>query len=290
MDSSQRKLGQVDYLASYLQHLRVVKRRAENTVLAYQSDLQQFFLWLDQEQLSCVSVNSQQVTQYLIWRMSQGAKSSTSNRAVSSLKGFYKHQVQTGAMVVNPCLGIKSPKRALGQQMALTVEQVDQLLAAPDLTLLIGIRDKAMLELLYATGITVSELISLECQDINLARKQLVVPDKTGSGRVVPLIDAAIKYLNKYLDSSRSQWLAGDIQVLFLSRRGAAMTRQAFWYRVSYYAQIAGLPDVSARQLRKAFAVHLLSNGVSGEQMQELMGHQTRLSTDSYLQLVSLSK
>ncbi len=274
-------------LIEYVQFLRHKKNLAANSVLAYQRDLQQYGLWLEDNDLECQDVDQRHVTQYLLYKMKSGAKANSSARTISALKGFYSYLQLFHHVLINPCSAIKAPPPIKTSQAVLTFTEVEQLLLSPDLTLLIGIRDRAMLELLYATGISISELVSLKCDDINFSKAKLTIKGKGAKNREIPLIENALNHVKSYMREARTQLLKDrDCEYLFVNKQAKSMTRQAFWYRIKYYVQAQGMKEsVSAQQVRKAFAVHLLNKGVEVEQMQYLLGHTAQASTEAYNKL-----
>lgn len=276
-------------LFKYIEYLSQTKCLASNSVLAYQRDLKQFVEWLNDQQLNCLNVDQSQLTHYLLSRMRSGAKQASSARTISSLKGFYKFLQLTGCVVFSPCAAIKAPANKASSKAALSAEQVLKLLDSPEQTAVIGLRDKAMLELLYATGISITELVMLQIGDIHLKKQQLMVRGSARKERVIPLIESAVTYLESYLKKSRPILLKSHASgYLFINRQGKGMTRQAFWYRIKFYVASSGLDEsISAQQLRKAFAVHLLAKGIDLEQMQYLLGHSVKVSTEVYYQPVS---
>jgi integrase/recombinase XerD len=277
--------------SEYIEYIAHQKKLARNTVLAYQRDLQQFGLWLQENNLNCKDVDQRHIMQFLLQKMQHGAKASSSSRTISTLKSFYIFLQLSQGLISNPCLGIKPPTLEHHSKEIMTLAEVEQLLQSPDLNSLIGIRDRAMLELLYATGISITELILIRCCDINLAKANLTIESKGAKQREIPLIKSAIEHVKYYLKRARMQLLREhSCEYLFVNKQAKNMTRQAFWYRIKYYVQTQGMNgSVSAQQLRKAFAVHLLDKGIEVEQMQYLLGHSAKKSTQAYRKTLSKS-
>ena len=209
-------------------------------------------------------------------------------RMVSSTRGFYRYCLRESLLSSDPALRLEPPKLGRSLPKTLTESEVEALLAAPDLSIAIEQRDKAMLELLYASGLRVSELIGLTMASINLRQGVVRVIGKGGKERLVPLGDQAIDYLQQYFAGARKEFLAqiGDdlnSAIVFLSRRGHMMTRQAFWYRIKLYASRVGLTTaLSPHALRHAFATHLLNHGADLRVVQVLLGHSDLSTTQIY--------
>ena len=209
-------------------------------------------------------------------------------RMVSSARGFYRYCLRESLLSSDPALRLEPPKLGRSLPKTLTESEVEALLAAPDLSIAIEQRDKAMLELLYASGLRVSELIGLTMASINLRQGVVRVIGKGGKERLVPLGDQAIEYLQQYFAGARKEFLAqiGDdlnSAIVFLSRRGHMMTRQAFWYRIKLYASRVGLTTaLSPHALRHAFATHLLNHGADLRVVQVLLGHSDLSTTQIY--------
>ena len=209
-------------------------------------------------------------------------------RMVSSARGFYRYCLRESLLSSDPALRLEPPKLGRSLPKTLTESEVEALLAAPDLSIAIEQRDKAMLELLYASGLRVSELIGLTMASINFRQGVVRVIGKGGKERLVPLGDQAIEYLQQYFAGARKEFLAqiGDdlnSAIVFLSRRGHMMTRQAFWYRIKLYASRVGLTTaLSPHGLRHAFATHLLNNGADLRVVQVLLGHSDLSTTQIY--------
>ena len=209
-------------------------------------------------------------------------------RMVSSARGFYRYCLRESLLSSDPALRLEPPKLGRSLPKTLTESEVEALLAAPDLSIAIEQRDKAMLELLYASGLRVSELIGLTMASINLRQGVVRVIGKGGKERLVPLGDQAIDYLQQYFAGARKEFLAQigvdpNSAIVFLSRRGHMMTRQAFWYRIKLYASRVGLTTaLSPHGLRHAFATHLLNHGADLRVVQVLLGHSDLSTTQIY--------
>jgi len=204
-------------------------------------------------------------------------------RLISSLKSFYKFLVLDGMIKKNPAVSLSSPKTWLSLPKFLTVSEVELLLHQPDEKDIHGIRDKAMLELLYATGLRVSELVSLKIKDLNLEDGFLLCLGKGGKERIVPIGDSAASAIRRYIDEARPLLLKQPINFLFLTRRGSPFTRQGFWKLLKSYAKKADLKlKISPHILRHTFATHLLERGADLRSVQLMLGHSQITTTQVY--------
>ncbi|MCJ8337640.1 MAG: tyrosine-type recombinase/integrase [Pseudomonadales bacterium] len=268
---------------SYITHIAKTRQLVENSLLAYRHDLSKFSVWLLSKQLALLQVDSLTMQQYFIWRTTEGYNASSSARMLSCLKGFFRYLQLFNIVSADPCFNLKPPKVLAVNAPSLTEIEVEAMLQAPDLITAIGLRDKAMLECLYASGLNVSELISLKLQQLDIAAGTVQV---SGSRqRLVPLGEEACYWLKKYLQQTRMQMLSSaDSDQLFVSTRGTKMTRQAFWYRVKYYAlKVSVTSKISPQGLRRAFAEHLLANGAKLQHVQQMLGHTDLSATQSYI-------
>lgn len=261
---------------------------SNNTLAAYRRDLQSLSTWLKENQppsLSLLDVSKLHLLQYIAWRGTNGAKSSTMARVLSSLRRFYRYHVRINSITEEPTALIESPK--LGRPLPGTISetQVEALINAPHIEEPLGLRDRAMLELLYATGLRVSELISLDHTQISLQQGVLRVMGKGNKERLVPMGDEAVDWLERYRLDARPILMQGKgtSNQFFVTQRGSGMTRQAFWYIVKRYAQIAYMSqNISPHTLRHAFATHLLNHGADLRVVQLLLGHSDLSTTQIY--------
>jgi len=261
---------------------------SNNTLAAYRRDLQGFDKWLSEQHAhitNLFSVDKSLLQQYLAFRGQTGAKASTMARVLSSLRGFYRYQVRTGALAEDPTALIASPKLGRLLPETLSERQVNALLEAPEILDPIGLRDKAMLELIYATGLRVSELIGLEISQVSLQQGVLRVMGKGNKERLVPMGDEAVEWIERYQLESRPLLIQGKgtSEHLFVTQRGSGMSRQAFWYLIKRYALIAHIHQkISPHTLRHAFATHLLNHGADLRVVQLLLGHNDLSTTQIY--------
>ncbi len=255
---------------------------SENTLSAYRHDLSAFAAWAAQRGITIEQARAGDVQ---AWLASQAAQSSrTSARRLSSLRGLFHYLVREERLAHDPTAQISAPR--IGRQLpkSLTEAEVDALLAAPDTTTATGLRDRAMLEVLYATGLRVSELVRLSVVQINLRQEVVRIMGKGGKERLVPLGEQAIDWLQRYMTTARLELFHGPPDlVVFPSRRGTMMTRQTFWYAIKKYATLAGISKpLSPHVLRHAFATHLLNHGADLRVVQMLLGHTDISTTQIY--------
>lgn len=268
----------------FLDALWLERGLSENTLAAYRSDLSGLSLWLQQQELDLLTAGRAELLHYLQQRVEQGAKPRSSARLLSSIRRFYRHLVRERQLSEDPSARIDAPKLGRSLPKSLTEEEVDALLAAPDPANLLGMRDRAMLEVLYASGLRVSELVGLTLPQLNLQQGLVKVIGKGNKERLVPLGEEALNWVERYMREARGL-LLGSIQndVLFPSRRSSAMTRQAFWQLIKRYALQAGISKpLSPHTLRHAFATHLLNHGADLRVVQLLLGHSSLSTTQIY--------
>lgn len=255
-----------------------------NTLAAYRQDLCGFARWLAGRGASLESFAQPDLYDFLAARLAAGYQARSNARLLSGLRRFCQWQMRTGAISRDPTALIEGPKLGRNLPKAPAEAQIDALLAAPDPAAPEGLRDKAMLELMYATGLRVSELVSLELAQVNLRQGVLRVRGKGDKERLVPIGDEAVHWLQRYVTEARPA-LAGrsGSQQLFVGAGGRILTRQAFWALVKRYAAHAALPaDLSPHGLRHAFATHLLNHGADLRALQLLLGHASLSTTQIY--------
>lgn len=275
------------YLAAYECYLQNEKNASANTVSSYMRDLKQFASYAAERQLGIVDITQTHVSTYMDYLSGLGKSPATVSRSLASIKGFFTYLVSLDVVDKNPASNIAAAKAEKKLPQVLTGKEVERLLAQPKCTDMKGYRDKAMLELLYATGIRVTELISLNITDINLAGSFIRCESK-GKERIIPLYPAAVDALAVYIHNIRPKMIA-DIneQALFVNVSGDRMSRQGFWKIVKNYQEKARIDkDITPHTLRHSFATHLLENGADIHSIQEMMGHSDISSTQVYAQLV----
>ncbi|BFM21371.1 site-specific tyrosine recombinase XerD [Gilvimarinus japonicus] len=270
---------------AYLDRVWLEKGLSENSLASYRRDLQGFARYLaSQDSSLAASLGSQRVLAYLAWRHAKGYTSRSTARLLSCLRGFYRDQVREGLQECDPLVGIESPKLPKSLPKLLTERDVEALLKAPDVSEPVGLRDRAMLEVLYACGLRVSELTGLTVTLLNLRQGVVKVMGKGSKERLVPLGEEANYWLERYIREARPL-LVGErpIEVLFPSTRRQMMTRQTFWHRIKHWALVAGIDKpLSPHTLRHAFATHLLNHGADLRVVQLLLGHSDLSTTQIY--------
>lgn len=257
---------------------------SDNTLSAYRTDLRGLAMWLAQQDSELMRVRREQLLAYLAHRTENGAKTRSTARLLSTIRHFYRHQVREGHLKVDPSAQISSPKLRRTLPETLTESEVEALLQAPDTGTRLGLRDRAMLEVLYACGLRVSELVKMRLDQVNLRVGCLRIIGKGSKERLVPLGEDAMTWLNRYQDEARSDFLRGRPgDNLFISQRGTALTRQAFWHLIKRYALKAGIrKTLSPHTLRHAFATHLVNHGADLRVVQLLLGHSDLSTTQIY--------
>jgi integrase/recombinase XerD len=257
---------------------------SENTLAAYRNDLNGLAAWLSGRGGGLVSARREHLLDYLSERVINGARPRTTARLLSSLRRFYRYLVREGRLSGDPTVRIDTPRIGRPLPDSLSEEEVEILLDAPAVAEALGLRDRAMLELLYACGLRVSELVNLTMEQIDLTQGVVRLMGKGSKERLVPLGEEAADWLQRYIAQSRPELAAGaSARALFITRRGKAMTRQAFWYRLRHYAVKSGINKaLSPHTLRHAFATHLLNHGADLRVVQMLLGHSDLSTTQIY--------
>lgn len=274
-----------DYIAQYRIYLEQEKHASANTVSSYIRDVTQFCAWLP-EGSDLRRVKPAAVSDYLTYLTDRGRSAATVIRSAASIKSFYNYLVVSDAMKANPAKGIAAAKAERKCPQILTGREVELLLEQPKCVDEKGFRDRAMLELLYATGIRVSELIALNREDVNLQEAFLRCGGEKRE-RIIPLYPRAVKALRDYIQTVRPRLAGQEEPALFVNMNGQRMTRQGFWKIVKYYQGKAEITkDITPHTLRHSFAVHLLENGADLRSIQEMLGHADISSTQIYAQIV----
>lgn len=278
----------MDLLTAYENYLLNIKCASANTVASYMRDLRQFSTYLAQtEALRLELCSNDCVCRYVEHLNAQGRSSATIARAVASLRSFYAYCLSEGLVAVDPVREVPHQKAEKKLPQILTGREVELLLEQPKCTDLKGYRDKAMLEMLYATGMRVSEMISLNVGDVSLAGA-FVKCENGGKLRIIPLYPAAVKALSAYITDVRPKMVASPLEAaLFVNLSGDRMTRQGFWKIIKHYQETAQISkDITPHTLRHSFAAHLLENGADLHSLQEMLGHSDISSTQIYTQVV----
>ncbi len=280
----------LDIISTYENYLSKVKKASGNTVSSYMRDIRQFSDWLERtEGTELLNAVQQNISVYLTHLQDQGKSGATVSRTLASLKNFYVYAVSSGFLEASPITDqIHVDRGERKPPQILTGREVELLLSQPVTTDSKGLRDKAMLEVMYATGIRVTELIELNVEDVNLGMG-FVRCNGAKKSRVIPLYPAALKALASYLNDARPLMaVSASEDALFVNVSGVRMSRQGFWKILKYYQSKAGIEkDITPHTLRHSFAVHLLENGADLSALQELMGHSDISSTQMYASLVN---
>lgn len=278
-------LADLSVIESFADALWMERGLSRNTLAAYQSDLKAVALWLQKEKgRDLLKVRREDLLDYLVMLSKRGRKPRSSARLLSCLRQFYQHALREGWTKTDPTTRIDAPKLGRPLPKSLTEEEVESLLDAPDTEEPEGLRDRVMLEVLYATGLRVSELVGLRLEQVSLTQGLVRVIGKGGKERLVPLGDEALNWLERFIKGGRFDILGErPCAELFPTRRGSGMTRQAFWYLIKRHAQQAGISKhLSPHTLRHAFATHLLNHGADLRVVQMLLGHSDLSTTQIY--------
>ena len=279
----------LDLVRAYENYLSKVKHASTNTVSSYMRDIRQFAAWLfESEDTEVVDATQQNISRYISYLESQGRSGATVSRALASLKNFYAYVVSSGFLETTPVVEIHVERGEKKDPQILTGKEIELLLSQPICVDAKGFRDKAMLEVMYATGIRVTELINLNIDDVNLDLGIIKCSDSRKS-RSIPLYPAALRALSNYLDRARYGLLADPSEkALFVNVSGVRMSRQGFWKILKHYQNTAHIEkEITPHTLRHSFAVHLLENGADVGAVQELMGHSDISSTQVYTHMIN---
>ncbi|NTS75448.1 site-specific tyrosine recombinase XerD [Catenovulum sp. SM1970] len=270
-------------LDDFIEHLWIELGLSQNTMAAYKRDLNQFNHYLIHQKIALLDVQELDVSAYLVHLYDKNIGARSVARKLSCLRKFYSYLLLEKQINHDPCANIDSPKQAKPLPKTLSEKDVEALLEAPNVDDDIELRDKAMLELLYACGLRVTELVSLQLEQINLRQGVIRVTGKGNKERLVPMGEEAAEWLAQYIKYARPNLIAAGHNVVFASKRGQQMTRQTFWHRIKYYAVQAGIrSDLSPHTLRHAFATHLVNHGADLRVVQTLLGHSDLSTTQIY--------
>lgn len=274
-------------IETFLDHYWLSSGASQNTLSAYQSDLKQFEKWLES---SLPQADEKSIQGYFEYRQIESMSTSTQARILTCLRTFYRFLLDQSLIKVDPTKEIIHPKQVKKLPVFLNVVEVEKLLNAPDKKTIFGIRDRAMLELLYSCGLRVSELINLSYHNINLNEEYILIHGKGNKERVLPMGEVAIEHLLDYEKNARP-FLTKNSQTesYFLSNRGSSMSRQNFFYIIKGYAELAGIEkNLSPHTLRHAFATHLVQNGADLRSVQLMLGHSDISTTQIYTHIQNI--
>jgi integrase/recombinase XerD len=268
----------------FLDAVWVERGLSPNTLSAYRADLTALDRWLQTRETSAIKASRADVLAFIQWRVEAGARPRSTARQLSSFRRFYRYLVRDGVNKEDPTAQIAMPKIGRSLPKSLSEEEVEALLSAPEIEDPLGNRDRTMLEVLYATGLRVSELVNLKASQVNMNQGVLRIVGKGDRERLIPLGEEAVSWLLKFLKGARLEiLLERQTEYLFPTRRGDRMTRQAFWHIIKRYAQKAGVQKaLSPHTLRHAFATHLLNHGADLRVVQMLLGHSDLSTTQIY--------
>ncbi|QQE76917.1 site-specific tyrosine recombinase XerD [Alicyclobacillus sp. SO9] len=274
-----------EWISGFIDYLSVERGLSKNTLESYQRDLTSFAVYLKKlSSTGLLEANRTHLLGYMSYLQSCGRANSTMSRNLASLRSFYHYLLRSEVIEADPTVHVETPKIEKRLPKVLTVDEVERLLSAPNTASASGIRDKAMLELLYATGIRVTELISIQISDVNLSAGFLKCMGKGSKERIIPIGDVAQGALRGYLNGSRDKLLRKhQTEALFLNHLGEQMSRQGFWKLLKKYSQAAGITkDITPHTLRHSFATHLLERGADLRSVQEMLGHADISTTQIY--------
>ena len=278
----------LDLIAAYEKYLTKVKQASANTIASYMRDMRQFSNWLESQGVDVVDATQLNISDYLSHMESDGRSGATISRSLASLKNFYSYVVSSGFLEKTPVVDIHIDRGEKKIPQILTGREIELLLAQPAAIDPKGIRDKAMLEVMYATGIRVTELIQLDMEDVNLELGTIRCSG-TRKSRSIPLYPGALKALSHYMNDIRRTMIADPRErALFVNISGVRMSRQGFWKILKHYQDTAHIEkEITPHTLRHSFAVHLLENGADLGSLQELMGHSDISSTQMYTHMIN---
>ena len=266
-------------IRSFLDSLYIEKGLSKNTVSSYKNDISSFLSWLNKKQINYQQVSGKNINEFISNLFNSGLKSSSINRKISSIKHFYLFLSKKKIIKYSPADEIETPKQEKYLPVSMSEDEVERLLGSPNSNRIIERRDKAMIEILYATGMRISELVNLKLTDVDFNRSVLKVFGKGSKERLVPYGEKAAEALDVYLRDRKKS----DSKNVFLSNRGSQITRGAFWQRIKIYIKRENLKSsISPHTLRHAFATHLLNRGADLRSVQILLGHSDLSTTQIY--------
>ena len=270
---------------NFLEFLQKDKKLTDNTLQSYKRDISQYESYIEKNNLDYASIDEEGIKGYLAYLQENGKKTSTVSRNLASIRSFYQYSVRIKDLKADPTENVQSPKIEKRIPNVLSTKEVELLLEQPEDTDLKGIRDKAMLEFAYATGMRVTEIISLDIKDINVKEGYVICRAGTKQ-RTIPLGEMSIKALKSYVDESRPYLIKSDDEPsLFVNINGKRLTRQGFWKIVKFYKEQAHIDkEITPGVLRHSFATHLLQNGADLKAIQTMLGHSDISSTQVYMQ------
>ena len=278
-----------EQVEDYLRYSQIERGLSANTITSYRQDLTAFINFLKKEHLKTWPTKALDIDAFLAQQRDLNKATSSISRLISSLRKFYQWLVRQNIQKINPMLEIDSPKKRRSLPVALTVDEINHLLEQPNTNKKLGLRDRALLETLYATGIRVSELINLKFNDLHEELKLIKVFGKGSKERLIPISEVALSWIDSYKEKVRDPLIlkvGQNSDFIFLNSRGTALTRQAVWQIIKKYCNMAGIQkNVTPHTLRHTFATHLLENGADLRVVQEILGHSDISTTQIYTNL-----
>ena len=278
-----------EQVEDYLRYSQIERGLRANTITSYRQDLTAFINFLKKEHLKTWPTKALDIDAFLAQQRDLNKATSSISRLISSLRKFYQWLVRQNIQKINPMLEIDSPKKRRSLPVALTVDEINHLLEQPNTNKKLGLRDRALLETLYATGIRVSELINLKFNDLHEELKLIKVFGKGSKERLIPISEVALSWIDSYKEKVRDPLIlkvGQNCDFIFLNSRGTALTRQAVWQIIKKYCNMAGIQkNVTPHTLRHTFATHLLENGADLRVVQEILGHSDISTTQIYTNL-----
>lgn len=270
------------YILDFIKYLEEIKNASKNTLQAYQNDLKKLQTFLEKQNISSVSkISETNLNSYILTLEKEGMSPASVSRNIASIKAFLLYLIKHGIISTDPSERIKPPKVMKKSPQVIETGLVDKLLSQPNLTTKKGIRDRAILELLYATGIKVTELISMKLTDINLSGRYITCGERRE--RIVPFGKSAKAALSEYLNIRTVDFDKNNSEFLFLNTVGEQLSRQGLWKILKSYAKTAGLSEINPNTIRHSFAAHLIDNGADLGSVQEFLGHSDITTTQLYL-------
>lgn len=271
-------------LINFEKYLRFERELSDNTVKSYIRDLKTYIKYLKENKSSVVEANKTLILTYLMQLQKDDKSTATISRSIASIRSMYQYLLNEGEIKRDPTINLKTPKQEKKIPEVLSLDEVEIFLNQPNTETPKGARDRAMLELLYATGIKVSELITLDLEDINIAMEYIYCSKGTPNERAIPIGKTAIKMIKNYTENYRTELIDNDEEkAYFVNYKGKRLTRQGFWKIIKHYAKISNIDkDITPNTLRHSFAVHMLENGADLKSVQEMLGHLDISTTNIY--------
>jgi len=275
-----------DLIREYISYLRVEKGLAKNSLSAYEGDLARLSVWAEKNNLELKDLTRQDLREWLIDLAGEKLSENSKRRLISSVRGFYKFLMFEGHLATNPAEDLVSPQKGVYLPRFLNQTEIESLLAAPDVETAIGVRDRAILELMYSSGLRVSEAVNFKIREIDLDAGILTTTGKGSKTRRVPVGSSAVEWLRKYI-AIRRKYENLEIENLFVTPAGRSLTRQAIHSFIASYAKKCGFEGVSPHTLRHSFATHLVQNNADIRSVQQMLGHADISTTQIYTHITS---